>query len=382
MLKTPYTNQQMLDLLAKAHALPADLSFASTPSSTNKVITEQQSYHRNLLNNPCFKIDQRQGYVVPPNITVVGIDGTSGTWTTDIYYTVNSFYTVDATEWGKINANGGTYAAQKSDCVRGYCTAWKYGADSWILAADKGVLFDGESMTLEIGASVQNRNPHDFWIELLGKPITISVMTADGTIYTKSGTMPSTAPTQWTRYFDTACDGFNFAISGVFATLVDTMYLEMYNVTKRTTIKAAMLEEGSVSTMQAWIDSGAYDETTDLLECMRYFIRLGGMLRKSETIFGYGNVYSGRNAIEYSIPVPVPMVKIPTVTPYGNVIAESTVGSIAFTSGVAFSSAEDTTAAQVAGYNLITVPSTWVANEIIHIRAQNANSYIDISAEL
>ena len=251
-----------------------------TAIKTAKETLERQIVNRNLLDNPYFKIDQRKGYIVPPNTEMFGIDGTSGTWTTDNYYKVVNFYTYNNIEYAQISANGGDYACVRNQAVRGYCESG-YTADRYLLQIEsdtkgKMVITDDYVEISKTGGSanivLKQRLSSETVKQMRGHSAIFSFVTDDGI---KTLLWENISPTDWSIYSPTlALDNGWYVSMGIYAGECFARYWTGQTANSLKIYNAQKLELGSVSTLEAEIASGDYDEDADLLACMRYFQRL------------------------------------------------------------------------------------------------------------
>ena len=321
-----------------------------------KETLEAKIVNRNLLHNPYFKIDQRQGYVVPPNKNYYSDTSLSTlVGQTSEYVTV----TAKASGYNTINIGGTDYYAAVADCVRGYCEKG-YTVDMWKLDATGGVVLIHDDY---IEISQPNDHPFVQYFELdriaLGETVTLSVKWADNTITTGTGTIPSTLPADWTAVV---------SVQGATMYISPTRFALDFWGSKN--IKAVKLEYGSISTLQAEIDSGAYDEVVDREECELRFRRIH---INSQSCIG-GKVY-GSDRIRLGFPMR--FAEAPTVVPkaasdfYGSYNgAYQTVSQIG-----------NLSTADFVGLDFVCTGATWSDNNAGAVTTFN-DTYIDLSCEL
>lgn len=271
--------------------------------------TNRKIVNRNLLDNPMFKIDQRQGYVVPPNVEMFGIDGTSGTWTTDDYYEVAGFYKYNDIEYAHISANGGNYACSSNNVIRGYCSSG-YTVDRWALwNASPNVLnciVEDDGITLI--ATANTGGQASFYEKIpnleLGKTYTLSVE-VDNVIYSNSGQINSTSDSLY------ALGGaISFALQYSPSNSLWIIQNNNINANTRAKVGCIKLELGSVSTLAYDLEHGAYDESLDLMECQKY-LRVDEAQSK---VIGNLQTYSSNGDFAGYIPSSIDMKGIPTLT--------------------------------------------------------------------
>lgn len=305
--------------------------FKSPPSVSNKAVTEKQIVNRNLLNNPYFRIDQRQGYVVPPN-TEMFESGTVNTWTTDGYYQVTGWHydaSIPPVKYADIVVNGTTWSCDESYAVRGYVAIGGSTTrinDRWaiwiaeggnggvvILNNDDGTFtvkrISGTHSTVADNFSVFYRMSVEETKALRAQTVTISSKTDLGDLIFQhdvpsSGTTdsgykfyPNSSPWALSFIVDNLNQGC-IAINGYYVPLNSEI-----------TFSANMLEHGSISTMQAWLDSGAYDEVVDLMECQKYQI----VIEEQGKVVGDLQMFSGSGDFAGWIPMALNMRTIPTI---------------------------------------------------------------------
>lgn len=194
---------------------------------------------------------------------------------------------------------------------------------------------------------------------LNGKVLTSSVMLSDGTIY--SGTLTRAAGT--TQVFYNA--------NNLYIALTDAE-LWYVRVGDTKTIRAVKLELGSVSTLA---NDVAPDYGTELLKCMRYFIRLTTPTYGCN--FGIGRAQSATTCSVF-ISLPVPLRASPTVSANG--IGElQLIGN----DGGGNASACSYAGRSESGVNLSFTTSGLTANHLYAlVRAGSTSCYIDLSADL
>lgn len=150
----------------------------------------------NLLHNWYFAdpIDQRQGYIVPPDTPYYSDTALSTQVGTVSEYT--TAVKVDDT-YGTITVSSTTYYVAWSAAVRGYAGgAAAYGPDRWILTSnaivkmsDNGVIISRKVLGTSYAMIYSRINPSS----LLGKTVTLSAIINDR-LYTVTGTIPVIIP--------------------------------------------------------------------------------------------------------------------------------------------------------------------------------------------
>ena len=148
---------------------------------------------------------------------------------------------------------------------------------------------------------------------LAGKTITLSLMLGDGTIGSWTRTVPSGAADVISASFGGRAIGFSSAASGTAYGYTLWIYTSPSSTTDFT-LKAAKLEIGSISTLA---NDALPNYAEELLKCQRYFLRIlrnGGY--SVDVAFG---VADSATTARITIPTPVPMAKVPTVSMSGTV---------------------------------------------------------------
>lgn len=139
-----------------------------------------------------------------------------------------------------------------------------YGPDRWLFHEGQTVTVSDNGITLDTDADFWQRfgTNTDFFTGLIGKPITISVLTSTGIIYSGSAIVNSTGLTQ--------------CITGdkIIAFVGRDQYFDYIGIRAMDTsitIRAVKLELGSVSTLA---QDTPPNYATELLKCQRYFVAI------------------------------------------------------------------------------------------------------------
>ena len=199
----------------------------------------------NLLINSNFAINQRDGYFAPVGATVYADDLTTvlGTVRTAIQTNIyNATWRVATSIEATLNGSNITISTgyiKTSDCTRGYVKVG-YTVDRWTLDNNSILLptSDGIALTSACRQFIENKE------QLWGKTLTLSFKTASG-ITSKSGTLPSTAPSSNTTFISVPTDS-----SGVNAIVryVNGLLAVVINSNLGATINWVKLEVGDVAT--------------------------------------------------------------------------------------------------------------------------------------
>ena len=199
---------------------------------------------------------------------------------------------------------------------------------------------------------------------------TFSVMSPDGTTYTRTGDYTNTGYTAYT-----SPDGLVFRLymdinNGV-------LRVNIYSAATQTgtlNIKAVKLEKGSVSTIA---NDVAPDYGTELAKCQRYFHRIAAS--PNGTNVGVAVSTTSANYVSMAIPITPCMryVASPTVTIYGDFVAAD--GSGVGTAQNATYSSKINLSGDIL---TLGITASRFATKGAFIVWHNANSYIDISCDL
>lgn len=202
---------------------------------------------------------------------------------------------------------------------------------------------------------------------LVGKSMTVSLMQADGTIEYKSFVVPAqnSAEQEMGRLTSTKYRVFAYLRPTGNNTLV--VQLQVF-AGQTIQVRAAKLELGTVSTLA---NDSPPDYATELLKCMRYFIRLTGYNNEN---FGFGYAIAGTIGVIH-LPIPVPMRTTPTVSTNGsfNLIGAGAAKTV---------TAIGTPANGINGIQVQATSSSLTTNQPYMLVSAANGTYIDISADL
>lgn len=227
----------------------------------------------NLLDNWYFAdpIDQRGGYVVPPDTPYYSDTALTTQVGTVTAYTkatnINGVY-------GTVTVSSTTYYVDWTAAVRGY-VGTGYGIDRWFAAGDAtgGVKPEDDGVTI-YGESqyVDWRQKIESYTELCGKNVCLSALTADGTLWVQTGKIPdelsSTVTSIFSKYDD---EGSGIWLRGG----ANEMFVQLRaGAGKSVTFIATKLELGSVQTLAHQDADGNWvlndpppDKHLELLKC-------------------------------------------------------------------------------------------------------------------
>jgi len=285
----------------------ADLDATPTEDSTNGVTsggvyadTREQinanKVNRNLLDNPYFRIDQRQGYIVPSGIPFTTDGGQTYSNITDKAYEVTRFERPDATNTIPFFIyNGNEVNAIGNSAIRGYTENWGYSVDRFRLRGD--LVYGNNGITISKNSAYQDECCIcEIFLQnsiKVGETYTLSVLISDLVGTSKMGL--------YGQILGNLQNGLN---SFTFVADADTYkgIYPIFDASDSLTIKAVKLEHGSISTLEAEIASGNYDEKIDLRNCKEY---------QKAYEFGYGlhidtQIADGNGVAYFNFPIENP----------------------------------------------------------------------------
>ena len=243
---------------------------AALSAEMGKVLGERTNHNILINTDFCNPVNQR-GYKMWTSA--------SGTDTATENYKFTDGYTID--RW-KLYNNAGTMTSKEN-----------------------GIVLSGTNGEVRLRQSMGN-TPN-----ILGKKLTLSMLTKEGGLQTATGTIPITAPSSTKNYCkSTLADGTTIAL---YVTDKGTYYIQIFvgsGVTK--TILAAKMEVGSVQTLAhkegtTWVVNEIPDYGTELARCQRYFLSIGYSAAS-------GFLTQNRSQLRLMIPTPVTLRGTPTIT--------------------------------------------------------------------
>lgn len=269
---------------------------------------------QSLVDNGVFidgcLVDQRGGYVVPPNMPYYNESETE--WveagTTDKYYTAKNGINNNVF---RITIDGTNYMVPKTYAVRGYTGAGPT-IDRWCNATgDKTVLITEGGLYFPVAS--------DFFsnldLDLYGKTITYSVLTDKG-IISITATMPNTAPSTIslvaTKY-ESGIGHINMYARDPSSAPV-TFHISFF-FDAGVTAHAAKLELGTQQTLAHqdadgnWVLNELPNYADTLARCQRYFVRMSN-------VYASGHQANGNIAF-VDLVTPVPMRTNPVINVAG-----------------------------------------------------------------
>jgi len=274
---------------------------------TGEFVGSQHS-NPNLLDNWYFAadnvIDQRNGYIVPPDTLYysdTGLTTQVGTVTT---YT-KALYADGV--YGSVSVDDTTYYVDWTKAVRGYIsTGSVYSIDRWKLEKPLILQEDEDGIILDNSA---NTAKHYFFQKLdcdpadyVNKTVTLSVLTDSG-LRTATEIFESTNAVVLDTSFDDIV--LRWQISG--AQLVQ--FVIFAREAKKVKIFAAKLELGSVQTLAHQDADGNWvlndpppNKALELAKCQRYFLAIPPAYGKFA-----GSANATTNEVAFFIPTPVEM---------------------------------------------------------------------------
>lgn len=260
-----------------------------------------QVSNRNLLDNPWFTINQRQGYILPQGKPFYN----------DADCTIQGG---TAAEPYAVIKNGTNYAlvgyptfAKDSDVVSGY-TGQTYTVDRWqSLYATDLVLVNGNGITVKNTDYCQK-------IELrripINKPLTASILFTNGILEHFTFEFDGTRA----QHFDMLCaNGVKVWVAYDIWSTTNNAQFFIHTNGQAIGIRAVKLEIGTVSTLAL---DYVPDYATELLKCQRYFYTTFANATYTPFGLGVGNVAAGDRII-VPFTLPTEMVKNPTLKVVG-----------------------------------------------------------------
>lgn len=239
-----------------------------------------------------------------------------------------------------------------------------YTVDRWYMYNGSGsnsVSVSSSGITVNSGANgFAQFIDEDKANRLNGKTLTCSVMLSDNSIISATGVYSTTTEVN-------VGNGFYFGKIGTKYSIFN------YTTNGSKSLKAAKVELGTVSTLANDMPS---DYGTELLKCMRYFVRFN--VPAWSCNFGVGRATSTTNCVVF-IPLPVPLRASATVSATG--LGEIQLignGSAVNVTACAYTGRSE------GGINLsFTTSGSLVANNIYTpVRSGSNACYIDLSADL
>lgn len=183
-----------------------------------------------------------------------------------------------------------------------------YTIDRWCVGNSQSVvtLSDDGYLIFSCLAGNANAYPKQQLENMGGKTVTGAICLSDGSIYIVNAVMPSTAPSALTGIAvgDVGSDGAKLTIACEKGSL--TLRFQLTIPTgKSLYAKWAALYEGeyTIDTLPEYQPKGYGAE---LAECQQYAIRIGGAFR-------YRTVQVAANIVDFAIPLPTTMLRVPDV---------------------------------------------------------------------
>ena len=258
-------------------------------------------------------VNQRQGYVVPPNTPYYEVSTTE--WnqvgTTSSYCAVTG--SLNAGQAASIKIDGTEYMVNMTDTVRGYVGAG-YCVDMWKMTNGRCVL------TVEDTGVVFSATSGDAWMQqnieapesLFGKTSTVSLLCADGTLRTATG-MLSTATVSANKGFSATAASISI---GVYKTPAGGAFVQIGNRSGSPVgLVAAKWELGDAQTLANqdasgnWVLNEAPRYADILRACLRYlYIQPDGA-----SDFFSGVLTGSKKTLNIPIMLPAPMRTTPSL---------------------------------------------------------------------
>lgn len=264
----------------------------------------------NLLDNWYFgrPVDQRGGYVVPGGTQIysdTSFTDTSPGLTTawrKVEYVNSTFCIYRGTD------GTGLYYVKTADAVRGYMGNG-YTVDRWMIDVQSINVVDN-GLTLNNALDMFQRCEGNTMNRLLGRTVTLSLLTADNRLFYGTMTLPSDRKSggEFVTAYTDANGALQCYIDGTDNSNIDQIF-RIYTKTT-VTIFAAKLELGPTQTLahregDKWVLNEVPDYGEQLRRCQRYFYRVNS--------HAYGWTYNN-NTVNCLIPLPVTLRTSPVIT--------------------------------------------------------------------
>lgn len=281
----------------------------------------------NLLDNWYFgnPVNQRDGHIAFQNTTTY-----TDAACTNVFGVVQevcvSLNRAPTGNYYFTGADGRAYYVKASDAVRGY-TGAGHTVDRWMIDLASMTVLD-DRITLNGALDLCQRCEKKIMNQLLGKRVTLSVLTSDNALYWGTVTLPSARVSGGTFVDAHTHDGFALQvyIDGDVASSPDQAY-RLYTASA-ISILAAKLELGSQQTLAhqengAWVLNEIPKFGDQLAECQRYYYRLNS--------HAYGWSFNSEIA-NCLIPLPVTLRAMPVVTLHINGEINTVTGNVGMAS--------------------------------------------------
>lgn len=285
----------------------------------------------NLLDNWYFgnSVDQRGGYVVPPNTPyVVQATGDSG-------MTGNEYVKVDyiaADGVPHFSHNGIECYCAISSVVRGYTGSINFTIDRWRLHAENTTfLVDTKTLMFEGGYWSGITQNVEFHKNYIGKTFTFSLLLNTNVPFHLRITFEGTGASQINKYYPTGVDGI---VSLTFTVPDNAIFLNQQivtmaqGVTGTAILEAAKLELGTQQTLAHqdengnWVLNEIPDYGEQLAKCQRYQIQL---CNGNNGFVGIGTATSATDC-KILLPIPTTLRTTPSITYSGSFVLISGAG--------------------------------------------------------
>lgn len=237
-----------------------------------------------------------------------------------------------------------------------------YSVDRWKVNASTTLTVGTTGVTLSAGGGFRQYLPLSQILD--GKTYTFSAMTDDGSVYSMTGTLNSSA----SGWQVNAHLLQNYIWCGI---RVNSGKWDIdITSTNGVTITATKLELGSYSTLA---NDTPPDYATELAKCQRYFFRLK---MESNRCYAVGFAES-TTSVRIALPVPSPMRSDPTVTTSGTIRFKGNGGLL---TPSAFATSNSYPPDATARINCTVSGATQY--QLYALSANDSSTYIDLSADL
>ena len=264
--------------MADKQITPFQLTDQFTMDNFNQRINEtnialQSKPNPNILDNPYFvnPVDQRGGYVYPPNSPYADISGNQ-------IGATSKYLTIDVTkknpslaEWAEISIDGTTYYGYIPYAVRGY-TDVGYGIDRWSNSGDSSRIVTIKDNGLTVSGYFGQALSAELSKRLEGQTVTQSLMMADGTIHALTYVVKKGGENPYIYINDKSILYFEYPSKSETGSVNAFLNGEK--------ILAAQLELGSQQTLAHqdqngnWVLNEIPNYAEELAKCQRYFTNI------------------------------------------------------------------------------------------------------------
>lgn len=279
-------------------------SGAQIDEGVGRALSGSAGINRNLLDNWYFgnPVDQRGGWVCPPNISYYDVWGGAVTGKTEQYY-VSTPTPGGYSDQYQITVNGAVKYVVKAHQRRGY-TGEGYTIDRWRTHGNATVTIGSDSLAFFASGDANIVQPLENALKE-DTLLTFSVLNKTGTVYIRI------RDTEWGDYGVSQRTGDGVvAVTGTIPKGKIPMVQIYSSQGENIAVKAAKLELGTQQTLAHqdengnWVLNEIPSYAEELAKCQRHQVVLGGLNR-------YRTITVGADTLDFFVPTPVPMRAAP-----------------------------------------------------------------------